>query len=72
MVDSNDYEKFTAFKLDATFTEHDRFFQGATAYESVNYPNRFIRHSSLRLSLDPYDAAPLYKKDASFYEIDVL
>ena len=40
-----------------------------TAYESVNYPNHFIRHGGWRLRLNPYSAAPLYKKDASYFEI---
>ncbi|XP_013419910.1 uncharacterized protein LOC106180469 [Lingula anatina] len=42
------------------------FFRGYTAYESVNYPNHFIRHGDFRLQIRPYDRHPLFKTDASF------
>ena len=67
---SGGFENSRQFKLDATFTERERFFQGTTAYESVNFPSRFIRHHHFRLRLDPYSAASTYRNDASFYETD--
>ena len=41
------------------------------AYESVNYPN-YILYSSSVLSFAPthLSAAPLYKKDVNFFEVD--
>ena len=66
---SETYDTSQLYKLDATFTERYRFFEGTTAFESVNFPNRFIRHQNFRLKLHVYDATSLYKKDASFYEI---
>ena len=65
----DNFENSQQFKLDSTFSERKRFYPGTTAYESINYPNRFIRHGGLRLRLNPYSAAPLYKKDASYFEI---
>ena len=67
---NDDFVNTQLFKLDATFTERERFYPGTTAYESVNYPNYFIRHQFFRLRLHTYSAAPLYKKDVSFFEVD--
>ena len=67
---NDNFQRTQQFKLDATFSERNRFYPGTTAYESVNHPNRFIRHYHWRLRLDTYSAAPLYKKDASYLEVD--
>lgn len=66
---NQNYEESRVYKLDATFTERDRFFSGTTAYESVNLPNYFVRHAGYRLRIDSYDVQNLFKQDASFYEV---
>ena len=65
----DNFENSQLFKLDATFTERNQIFPGTNAYESVNYPNHFIRHQGVLLHLHPYSAASLYKKDASYFAI---
>ena len=40
--------------------------QGYTAYESVDWPNYFIRHKDHILYIDPAEDTDLYKKDASW------
>lgn len=67
---NDDFENTQLFKLEATFSERKRFYPGTTAYESVNNPNCFIRHQYWRLRLHSYSAAPLYKNDVSFIEVD--
>ena len=67
---SDNFENTQQFKLEATFSERKRFYPGTTAYESVNNPNYFMRHQYWRLRLHTYSAAPLYKKDVSFFEVD--
>ncbi|XP_013402026.1 uncharacterized protein LOC106167718 [Lingula anatina] len=55
------------FVKDATFYPRpDKFLQGYTAYESVNYPGHFIRHAGHRLEIRRYDGSLLFKRDASF------
>ncbi|CAH1796481.1 unnamed protein product, partial [Owenia fusiformis] len=55
------------FLLDATFRiRNDKYFPGYLAFESVNYPGRFIRHQGYRLKLHPSDGSELFKNDASF------
>jgi hypothetical protein len=44
----------------------DKWFDGYEAFESVNYPEHFIRHQGYRLRISAYDGKELYKKDASF------
>ncbi|XP_013419451.1 uncharacterized protein LOC106180106 [Lingula anatina] len=55
------------FDEDATFVPRPNlFFQGYTAFESVNFPNHFIRHAGYRLQIRPNDGSLLFKRDASF------
>ena len=70
LLHNDNFENTHQFKLNATFTERERFYPGTVAYESVNYPNTFVRHYYLRLRMDSYSAEPIYKKDASYFEVD--
>ena len=48
------------------FARKNRFFDGYEAYESVIYPNHFIRHGYLRLQVLEYDGPGAFEADASF------
>ena len=48
------------------FVRQNHFFDGYESYESVNYPNYFIRHSYYRLKISEDDGSVLFKSDASF------
>jgi hypothetical protein len=55
------------FDEDATFRIHEnKFFNGFDSYESVNYPNYYIRHQGSRLKINVQDHSELYENDASF------
>ncbi|XP_013413767.1 uncharacterized protein LOC106176089 [Lingula anatina] len=55
------------FAQDSTFfVRENKWFPEYAAYESVNYPGSFIRHSSSRLRIDKSDGSDLFKKDSSF------
>lgn len=63
------------FKQDATFYARQGIhFPGYTSYESYNFPDYFIRHQNyvLKVSRTENPPADLYKKDASFAEIEDL
>jgi len=36
------------------------------SFESINYPNHFIRHKNFILYIDPSDGSDLFKQDATF------
>jgi hypothetical protein len=60
-------------RQDATFKivpglADDRF----VSFESVNYPNHFLRHEDFRLKLHPRSEQGLFKADATFMPIDGL
>ncbi len=55
------------YKNDACFHRRNgKYFFGFDAFESVNYPGRFIRHQHYRLKLHAHEDAALFMKDASF------
>jgi hypothetical protein len=59
-----------SFSKAATFYNRmDKYFSGYDAYESVNYPNFFIRHSGFRLRIAEDDGSDLFKNDASYKEV---
>ena len=61
------------FRNDACFyLRNNKWFPGHDAFESVNYPGRFIRHQGYRLKLHPYENAVLFEKDASFRIIEPI
>jgi hypothetical protein len=41
--------------------------EGAVSFRSVNFPNRYLRHSGFVLWLHEYQNDPLYQHDASFH-----
>merc|ERR1712168_54066 len=45
---------------------YNKYFDGFTAYESVNYPNQFIRHANFILWLNHDDGSALFKAGASW------
>lgn len=56
-----------AYRADATYFVHsNKWFNGYDAYESCNYPQRFIRHQSYRLQISQDDGSLSVKKDGSF------
>ena len=60
-----------AFALDACFyLRAEKWFPGHVAFESVNYPGRYLRHQWLQLKLHNYISTALYEKDASFRILD--
>jgi len=55
------------YKKDATFYERkNKFYKGYSAFESYNFRNHFIRHSSYRLRISKKSNSSLFKNDASF------
>lgn len=42
------------------------------SFQSVNFPNRYLRHRNSQVWLDPYQESNLYKADASFIEVPGL
>ncbi|XP_013413771.1 uncharacterized protein LOC106176090 isoform X2 [Lingula anatina] len=55
------------FAQDSTFfVRENKWFPEYTAYESVNFPGYFIRHSGYRLQINKLDGSDLFKKDSSF------
>jgi len=60
-TDTNLYRKDACF-----FYWQDKWFPGHDAFESFNYPGRFIRHSGYRLHLHQYEGVALFEMDASF------
>ena len=59
------------FAEDATFIEHeDAFFDGFTAFQSFNYPDRYISYdNSRRLYIRRFDDTNVFKESASFAAI---
>ena len=65
------YENSDLYRKEATFFQHkDKWFNGYSAYESINFPLHFIRHQNFRLRISPYDGSVPYKKDGSFHAIN--
>jgi len=56
------------FHKDVTFImRRNKFFPGFTAFESVNYPGKFIRHFNFKLYLQSESSTDsLFKRDTSF------
>ncbi|CAH1786992.1 unnamed protein product, partial [Owenia fusiformis] len=55
------------FYEDATFImRKDNWYPGYVDFESVNYPNHFIRHQNYRLKISKYQDSGLFRMDASF------
>ncbi|CAH1793474.1 unnamed protein product [Owenia fusiformis] len=46
----------------------NKYFKNYMTFQSVNYPDRFIRHQSWALKLHQDDGSELFKKDASFLQ----
>ncbi len=40
----------------------------AGSFQSVNYPDRYLRHYNFQLELDPNDGTTAFKQDATFYK----
>ena len=61
------------FDDDATFYLRDsKFFPGFYSFESVNFPEHFIRHQGYRLKISSLEKTELYQNDASFKAYDGL
>jgi len=48
------------------YPRYDKYFDGYTAYESLTFPNRYIRHRGFKLRVDTADGSDLFKNDASW------
>jgi len=60
-------DPWDSFHKDATFyIQHNKYFPGYKAIESLNRPGYFMRHSSRTLRLHKDDSSTLFKNDASF------
>lgn len=55
------------FRKDSTYhVRMDKWFPGYLSFESVNFPNYFIRHQNFLLRISKFDNTALFKNDASF------
>merc|ERR1712096_169880 len=61
------YQQNLYYKKAACFyPRYNKYFEGYTAYESVTWPNYFIRHKRFSLWVSPDDNNDLFKNDASW------
>jgi hypothetical protein len=57
----------TAAKQDGTFTVRTGLAESSCySFESVNYPGKYLRHSSFRLRIDAGDGTTTFQQDATF------
>ena len=61
------FQNTDLFKYDACFyLRKDKWVPGHDAFESVNFPGRFIRHQRFRLKVHSYESTAVFQHDASF------
>jgi hypothetical protein len=54
-------------KNDATWTVRRGLADsGCYSFESVNFPERYLRHAASRVRMDPDDGSPLFAQDATW------
>ncbi|CAH1785412.1 unnamed protein product [Owenia fusiformis] len=68
--DKNNPTAPDSFIEDATWRMiPNKYFKYYFSFQSVNYPNRYIRHEGFILKLHPDDWSELFSKDASFLQV---
>ncbi|MEM7133315.1 MAG: AbfB domain-containing protein [Chloroflexota bacterium] len=60
------------FLEEATFNAVDGLVGIGVSFESVAYPEHFLRHSSFVLQLNTFDETDLFLEDASFNDVNAL
>mmetsp|Transcript_55438 Transcript_55438/g.92146 ORF Transcript_55438/g.92146 Transcript_55438/m.92146 type:complete len:612 (+) Transcript_55438:30-1865(+) len=75
-IDDSTHDKSDLFMKDSTFTMVRPSLDGSGApfvsFQSVNYPDHFVRHQNFRLYIHRREGSQLYIKDASFKVVPAL